>query len=110
MGVNCVAQLDIRTEGPAVEKKRKAQVRVNVKSPDDAGRNKSWDAGRSRLAAPQPFRGNIIRPIDGRVEKLTVHAGEFKARRVENGDGIVIVLALKILVPGKVGIERKSLQ
>ncbi len=104
LGVNRVAQLDVRTEGPAPVKNGQTHIRINIKTTDDAGRDKPG------LAAPQPLRGNIIRPVDGRAEKFAVHAGKFKSGRVQDGDGIVIVLALKVLIAGKVAVKRKSLK
>ena len=44
------------------------------------------------------------------LKNLPVHAGEFKTRRVQNRDYIVIILALEVLVARHKTIEGKALK
>ena len=99
LGIDSVAKLNVRTEGPPFVENGKTQIRVHIGPPGHSGSNES------RLAAPQAACIHVIRPVNGRAKDFFFHAGKLDVGRVLDGDYVVIVTALEILVARHKSVE-----
>src|SRR5262249_1210903 len=75
----------------------------------DARRDEARLVRETWLAAPHALGGHVIGPVDGRAKDWAIHVGNLESGQVQDGDGIVIILALEVLVAAKIRIKGKSL-
>src|SRR5262249_42915683 len=61
----------------------------------------------ARLAAPQAFGSEIIRPVQRRPKNSVVHAGKIQPGNVQDGDHVTGRGALEVLVARSVAVEEK---